>query len=559
DTSDAGYLGGVQRQFNRTRGFSDANHRDSVFDEQRGRDDAMIFGEHLGQPPGYGGYWDAGMRLVDNDLRSLLNNRLGNPSASLAGLDASGAGGFPASLGVTHANSHDSDFAAQKEWQHAFYLTREGMGLIYSDGYNKAETLGESGGAFPRHANTQYLGQFGDPRIPNILKIHNDFARGIQDGRWADGDYLAFERRDNRNPDGSTRTGIAADEITMVMMMNDNTAAGQARGLSTSFPGNAYLYQYAEGPNGSNMTGFYKYANELGGVIVPAGGYFVFSYRTPETSDLWSRPITFYQNGEEVQNIAVTRKDGRDGDKSFNPLGLPNRGFDAGVTPPVSTYRTFVPVVKGGSPVSIVARADGSAENILLKLDGGVNLNGTTRLGVDPAFRDNPPGLRTDVFLGYEQPSFRDRQHPEKFAAQLVVRNKLGSGGAETYIKTIGGGVTVNPGPDAGNDYNKYDGNVAEWVYHDPTGTVGGPAGTTGVGGAQLVEGASDIVIWAKSNSVGAGFKAFVYYTVDGTFPEGAGGIGRGTTKVAELNYRHKQSADDWWGSVSIPKPPAGA
>ena len=65
-------------------------------------------------------------------------------------------------------------------------MTREGMGLIYSDGYNKAETLGESGGAFPRHANTQYLGQFGDPRIPNILKIHNNFARGLQQGRWAD-------------------------------------------------------------------------------------------------------------------------------------------------------------------------------------------------------------------------------------------------------------------------------------------------------------------------------------------------------------------------------------
>jgi hypothetical protein len=192
DTSDEGYIGGVQRQFNLTRGFTDVNHRDSVFDEKKGRDDAMVFGEHLGQPPGYGGYWDAGMRLVDNDLRSLLNNRLGNPSASLFGLDSSGAGGFPASLGVTHANSHDSDFAAQKEWQHAFYMTREGMGLIYSDGYNKAETLGESGGAFPRHANTAYLGQFGDPRIPNILKIHNDFARGIQEGRWGDGDFVAF-------------------------------------------------------------------------------------------------------------------------------------------------------------------------------------------------------------------------------------------------------------------------------------------------------------------------------------------------------------------------------
>ena len=203
-------------------------------------------------------------------------------------------------MGVTHANSHDSDFAALKEWQHAFYMTREGMGLIYSDGYNKAETLGASGGAFPRHANTAYLGQFGDPRIPDILKIHNDFARGLQQGLWADGDYLAFERRDNRNPDGSTRSGTAAGEITMVMMMNDNTVAGQSRGIATSFPGNAWLHQYARGPDGSFMGDFYVAASNLPAVVVPPGGYFVFSYRTPEASDLWARPITLHQNGEEV-------------------------------------------------------------------------------------------------------------------------------------------------------------------------------------------------------------------------------------------------------------------
>jgi hypothetical protein len=182
DSSDAGYLGGAQRQFNLTRGFSDPNHRDSVFNEKKGRDDLMMFGEHLGTPPGYGGYWDAGMRLVDNDLRSKLNGVLGNPWGTLAGLDSPGAGGFSASLGVTHANSHDSDYAAQKDWQHAYYMFREGLGLIYSDGYYKAGTLGESGGAFPRHANTNFLGQFSDPRIPNIVKIHNDFARGLQQG-----------------------------------------------------------------------------------------------------------------------------------------------------------------------------------------------------------------------------------------------------------------------------------------------------------------------------------------------------------------------------------------
>jgi hypothetical protein len=562
DDSDAGYLGGVQRQFNITRGFSDANHRDSVFNEKKGRDDAMVFGEHLGQPPGYGGYVDAGMRLVDNDLRSVLNGNLGNPSGTLAGLDSPGAGGFSASVGVTHANSHDNDFAAQKEFQHAHYMFREGMGLIYSDGYYKAGTLGESGGAFPRHANTQFLGQFGDPRIPNILKLHNDFARGLQQGRWSDADYMAYERRDNTDKFGNARRGTASEEITMVAMFNDNTAQGQARPIATSFPANAYLYQYAEGPNGSFMGGFYKYAGELGGVVVPPGGYYLFGWRTPELSTLWpSAAITLYQNGREVPRITVTRRDGPDGDINFNPYGLPNRGYPAGVTPADYSYQTTVPVVKDGE-FTIVARADGSAENILLKLDGGVDLNshlrtagGESMANGEAAERDHPPGIYSDVWMGYEQPLFTERQHPEKFAAKDTTRCQIGSPGAETYVRTVGGIGTINNGPTGVNVPETNDwGNTALWVYHDPEALVGGVANPP----KQYVESADSIVIWAKSNSVGGGFKAFVYYTTDGTFPEGAGGIGRGTTRVAGLSFRHNQSPDDWWGSVNIPKPADG-
>ena len=101
DTSDYGYTGQVQRQFNISRGFSDPNHRDTVFSTDAGRDDAMMFGEHLGEPPAYGPYIDSGMRLVDNDLRSQLNSRLGNPSSGLQGYDWAGVGGFAANIGVT--------------------------------------------------------------------------------------------------------------------------------------------------------------------------------------------------------------------------------------------------------------------------------------------------------------------------------------------------------------------------------------------------------------------------------------------------------------------------
>lgn len=554
--SDAGYCGGIQKQFHKTRGFTDTNFRDSVFDVELPRDDAMVFGEHLGSPPGYSGYWDAGMRLVDNDLRSKLNGVLGNPSATLSGLDSSGGGGFAASLGVMHATSHDSDYAAQRQLQHAMYYTREGLGLVYSDGNTHSQVLGDSGGAFPRNANTAYLGQSGDSRIPNLAKINGDFARGFQSGLWGDNDFLAYERRDNRNSDGTTTTRTAADDVTMVVMLNDNTASGVARTFTSSFPASAYLYQYATGPNGSSQVGFYKYASELGSTVVPPGGYFIFSYRTPELSTLWpDSAITLYQNGVECPTLTTTRKDGPDGDSTYNPYGLPNRGFDSAADMISFTYRMKVPVVNSGSPLTILARADGSAENILLKLDGGVDLNGTVPSGItDSAKRDNPPGRRNDTFLGYETTTAVDRQHPEKFAAKDTARCQIGSLGAETYLKTIGGVVTIVNGPTAANNYGTENGNQASWVYHDPADNVGGLTTPP----TQFNEAGTDIVIWAKSNSVGDGFKAFIYFTIDGTNPEGAGGIGRGATRVAQLNWKHKQTTDDWWGSANIPKPATG-
>jgi len=574
DSSNYGYTGQIQLQFNLSRGFTDwSNHRDTVFDTEQGRDDAMLFGEHLGQPPGYGSYIDAGMRLVDNDLRSNFNNLLGNPSSGLNGYDQAGQGGFSASVAVMHAQSHDNDVAARRELQHAFYFTRSGMGLVYTDGNYHAGVLGGSGGAFPRHANTAFLGQWGDARIPNLLKIHNDFARGWQRGRFSSADLVSYERIDDREFSEGNQTLKERKGATMLIAVNDNYAAGQAIQGGTSFPSQGgggaennpntndeYLFQYARGYG--SQTGFYTYASGLGSVIVAPGSYFVFAPRTPEESDLWKNaggsPISIYQGGQKVGSVEVERRDGTDGDPGFNPDGLPDA-----ITNDYA-YRTSVPRVTGVSDLRFTVRADGSAENILLKLDGGIDLNGTRPPGnTDPLFRDRPPALSTDVFLGYEQPGFVRRQFAEKFAAKNSARNQTGSQGAETYAKVIGSGnFTIANGPAAANDFSTQGGELASFLYHDPEADVGGtPAGgwPDGIVPKQYAEGASTLALWAKPNGVGPGFKMFFYYTSDGSNPEGAGGAGTGTTQVVQMNYSHNQAADDWWMSAVIPKPAGGA
>jgi hypothetical protein len=541
DFDDYGYLGQAQRQFNLTRGYSDGNHRDTVFDTEKPRDDAMMFGEHLGEPPGYGPYFDSGMRLVDNVLRNSLNDRLGNPSSNLNGLDVSGGGGFAADLAVMHAQSHDNDYAARRELQHAMYFTRAGLGLLYTDGNYHAETLGESGGAFPRHANTSFLGQWNDPRVPNLLKIHDNFARGYQKAIWADADYLAYERIDKRE-NGSMPD---KDGVTMLIMLCDNYANGQSRNIvpnisfpKTPFVDDAYLVNY------STYGGeFYKYASELGGVTAPQGGYFVFSWRNPRESLLWQpaggKPITILQGTQEVSTVSYVRKDGPDGDPAFNPYGVP----DANQTDFAYTYS--VPRITNGSNLTFIARADGSAENILLRLDGGVDLNGirtptNTNIGLpnlDPVNRDNPPAVSWDIFLGYEQAWFRQRIFPEMFAAAVTgSRNAIGSGGAETY--TVAGVLNSAVAT------NYVTGDTTAFVYHQPTAAVAGSS-TNQYSNNQL---------WAKTNSgLGAGYRAFLYYSDNTGYPEGAGGQGYSNTKVVELSYQFDADGGSWWRTDTLP------
>jgi glycosidase len=557
NSSGAGYLGQVQEQFNLSRGFSDwDNHRDSVFNTEIPRDDAMVFGEHLGAPPGYGGYIDAGMRLVDNDLRSWLNGNLGNPFASLANLAYPGHGGMAPSVAVMHAQSHDSDYAARRELQHALYFTRAGIPLIYTDGNFQAETLGESGGAFPRHSNTAFLGQFGDGRIPNMVYIHNQFARGDQHATWwEDPDYVAYERRDTwENQTDPARS------VVLLFMLNDNFANGISRPVHTrtAFPAtpaseyDAYLYNYS-----TYGGGFYTYASNLGNQIVPPGGYFAFSYRNPEEADPWKlpggKPITIYQNGTLVTNtVAVVRRDGPDGDPGFNPYGLPDDD------PTDYAYTVHVPRVTIATNLRFVVRSDGSTENTLLKLDGGMDLNGITHSGGDP--RDNPPALSNDVFLGFEQMGFVHRQHRERFAAEIPggaeSRNVVHSLGAETWEFTVGtpGFVTYNGTVgDPGSAF------TAQWVYHDPRNQEA-PTDQPQVSPAPETAAGQPISVWVKvgllqPSDINA---AYLYYTLDDSFPEGAGGEGMGSTRTVPLFYEQALDGGDWWRG-ELPALPEGA
>src|ERR1043166_1005931 len=454
-----GYCGAIQTMFDYVHGYGNNvlgngyvendDNRNSCYDSEVTRNDALIFGEHLGEPPSYDDYLGRGMRLLDNPLHNNLNNILGNPGASLAGYENRDSGGFSAPNRVMFAQSHDNGYSMHRELQNAYYFFREGIPLIYTDGYNQ-----ESGdNPFPRVAYAPYLGQFGDNKMPDLAWLHSQLARGGTRGRWGDSDVVAFERYDYRE------AGSAADQTVVLFAMNDNygnpgdisfdddvpndpsgtfyecfpAVNSRHQGLVVGFPPGSVLVQMTDSPgkdractkllvrlatndktqaenskNDPNPVNRKVYVGSQtlapgGGAIelkIPSGGYVAYAYQWPEASRASGRDvIVFRHNGVQVPEMNVTRVDGRNGDSGFNPLyPFKNRGsidqfgnVIRGTNNGTRTYSIDIPIVTNAL-FDMIVRPDASVDNILVKLDGGIDLNSHMGMGstsVDK--RDNRP------------------------------------------------------------------------------------------------------------------------------------------------------------------------
>ncbi|HOX55280.1 MAG TPA: alpha-amylase family glycosyl hydrolase [Candidatus Paceibacterota bacterium] len=641
-TSWRGYLGGIQAMFDfthgygsnvRTNGYPETDdNRNSCFDTEAPRNDAMVFGEHLGSPPSYGEYISTGMRLLNSPLRTVLNGGLQGGGSLPADLDQPHFipydGAFSAAQGVQFAEDHDHLLCCptHRELQNAYYFMHEGLPMIYSDNFNWAGPPG-SESTFPQVPMTCYLGQFGDNTMPETCYIHNQMARGGTRPRWSDSHIVAFERYDYRdvaggdpysNPDATvvlfamnaTYNNPSGDVLfdDGIVRADDgyyncyNGSPSKGFGLVVGFPPGSVLSQMASSsPNGGNSrtcakllvheattsqaeatsTAFaaspaqrkiYVAGGQVlapgGGAIellIPAGGWVMYGYQWPEPSraNVLTNAITFRQGGAVAPTLLVTRRDGSHGDPGFGPvypfkmrgsvdsggnvLLAPGEGNLAATT---STYSIRIPVLTN-APFDMLLRSDASAVNMAVKLDGGLDLNSHMGLGPGTGFdrRDNRPGYVTDVWLGYEQALQQFRYGPEKFGARLVDRNTIASPGAETYKYTVGTTTTsVVNGAGGGLGVKTQ---TADWVYHDPAATNTAKGRSTPTQRIPYNPGAGQPVdIWIKSGYQFQIDKCFIYYTTDGTNPEGAFGVGKGTTQVVEAGWQTNDVAEstiDWW------------
>jgi hypothetical protein len=311
-----------------------------------------------------------------------------------------------------------------------------------------------------------------------------------------------------------------------------------------------------------------------GGAIelnLPSDAWVMYGYQWPEPSrSALSDAITFRQGGAPVPSLTLYRQDGPDGDPNFNPIYLfkmrgridQNGNVIGGQNVSNRTYAIDVPILTN-APFDIVVRNDAFSVNTLVKLDGGVDLNSQMGLGASNTWtaqvldlRDNKPGYADDVFLGYEQTAFDFRYGPKKFAAEDVTRNNVTALGAETYSYTVGASNSVAFGNGNGLDITN---GAAQWVYHNPSDIVNiaGNAPPSQLNPLSPVAG-QPVDVWVKAGYRLQINQCSLYYTTDGSAPQGSYGAGTGTTRtVAGTWMAHDQTepAIDWWKATI----PAGA
>jgi glycosidase len=217
DPSFIGYTGAIQAMYDYVHGYgsnvtgngyveTDGN-RNSLFDTEAARNDAMIFGEYepsaLQSGEDFNDYLQSGMRLLNFPLYSQMNSVMSG--ATMFGMDGRdfippGAncdanGNFSAAQAVNLPQDQDSGSCcpADQPLEDAYFFMHEGLPMVYSDGFNH-----NTNGGTPIVSYANFLGEFGDNTMPDTMYLHNQLARGGTWSRWGDQNVVLFERYDYR-------------------------------------------------------------------------------------------------------------------------------------------------------------------------------------------------------------------------------------------------------------------------------------------------------------------------------------------------------------------------
>jgi hypothetical protein len=222
DPSFIGYTGAIQAMYDYVHGYgsnvtrngyieTDGN-RNSLFNTDAARNDAMIFGEYepssLSAGEDFNDYLNSGMRLENFPLYSFLGGVFSGTSMSgMDGRDFIPPGGncdshgnFSGAQAVNFPMVQDPGYCClpNQTLADSYFFMHEGLPMVYSDGFNH-----NPDGNTPIISYALFLGQSNNNTLPDTMYTHNQLARGGTWSRWSDQNIVMFERYDYREGNGS--------------------------------------------------------------------------------------------------------------------------------------------------------------------------------------------------------------------------------------------------------------------------------------------------------------------------------------------------------------------
>ena len=312
-----------------------------------------------------------------------------------------------------------------------------------------------------------------------------------------------------------------ADGATLLFMMNDNFASGQARDASRpAFRPGAYLYNYST--YGRRLLQVRRRAEHrrraarrlLRLLLALAGGV--------DSSRPSRRQSTILTRRRAAPTVTYERQDGRDGDPGFNPYGLPDSN-STGLQ------------LQHHRPAGHQSARDLELHRPRRRLGGKHPDGARWRRGHQLAHPDRPdrPGearqsaRRLHRYVSRLRADAVRPAHREKFAAVDVAqkRDRLARRGDLSVRPSA---PPVSPIQRRGcQQRHRHRG----LVYHDPG------AADRDIGGAQFSPAPESAAGAPITVQVKTGYQfqinqVWLYYTTDGSAPEGSGGVADGNDPV---------------------------
>ncbi|NCD32066.1 MAG: DUF1939 domain-containing protein [Spartobacteria bacterium] len=233
-----GFLHEAQWNTGIRRGIPDDERNDNaqVFQNYIKRDHSLIFAEILSHWSDLTYWADKNpMRFLDYGIKKTADNALKGNIGAFYGYGTD----FGPEKGVMYIWGHDEGPADNVDLGYAYTLSHIGLPMVYFTGKNIEWKDKEDNRTWMIPGYDDYaLGDNGG-KIQNMVWVHNNFAWGKEYNRWSDSDFLALERFDDLNSNGSPDSG----EAILLVAMNDS-GSDISHEVQTSFADGTVLKDY---------------------------------------------------------------------------------------------------------------------------------------------------------------------------------------------------------------------------------------------------------------------------------------------------------------------------